>query len=207
VNEGNLADLFVAGMTTYGPWALGVASLLAPLGIPIPLPLLALAAGAFARQGMLNGALALVLGLSAAAFSDSVGYAVGRFARPWVERRFGGSSTWRKARDRFHRDGGLAIYITRWLLSPLALPTNLVAGGSGYPYRKFLAFTVTGILTFFLIFGGLGFAFSKQWQAVGEFISTHLAWVVAATVVAVGLYLLIRRLMRKEDRGDPRSIT
>jgi len=199
MNDGNLADFFVTGMTTYGPWALGLASLLAPLGIPIPLPLLALAAGALARQGMMNGALTLVLGLSAAAFSDSVGYAVGRFARPWVERRFEGSSTWQKARDRFQRDGGFAIYITRWLLSPLALPTNLVAGGSGYPYRKFLAFTLTGILTFFLIFGGLGFAFSRQWQAVGEFIGAHLGGVAAATIVAIGLYILVRRLRRKAD--------
>jgi len=189
----NLSDLFLTGMTEYGVIILGVAMLLAPLGIPIPLPILALAAGAFARQGLLDGAAALLLGLAAAAFSDSLGFGVGRFARGWVERRFGNSPTWQNARQRFHRNGGLAIYITRFLLTPLALPTNLVAGGSGYPYRKFLFFDVSGILTFLLIFGGMGYAFSHQWQMLGRLIGDYLGWIIGGLIVAGVIYWLLSR--------------
>ena len=60
------------------------------------------------------------------------------------------------------RSGGLSIYLTRWLLTPLAIPTNLPVGASGYPLRKFLAFDLAGELTWLLVLRGLGYAFSAS---------------------------------------------
>ena len=48
----SLTELFLNEMTTYGPLSLGLAMLLGPLGVPVPTPLLALATGALARQGL-----------------------------------------------------------------------------------------------------------------------------------------------------------
>lgn len=53
----NPAGFFLSGMITCGPPALGLALFLGPLGLPIPTALLVLVAGAFARQGMLEGYL------------------------------------------------------------------------------------------------------------------------------------------------------
>ena len=60
------------------------------------------------------------------------------------------------------RRGGIAIYLTRWLFTPLALPTNLIAGSSGYPFWKFLLFDIAGEITWILLYGGLGYAFGSQ---------------------------------------------
>jgi len=193
----NLTDIFLAGMTTYGPLTLGLAMLLGTMGIPAPLPILAIAAGAFARHGSINWGLAALLALAGATLGDSLGYAVGHWASDWVRHRYGDSPAWTNARARFLRNGALAIYITRFLLTPLAVPTNLVAGVSGYPFRRFLAYTVAGTLTFIIIFGGMGFAFARQWEAVGEFVSNYFDWVVAASVVAVVVYFLARHLLGK----------
>jgi membrane protein DedA with SNARE-associated domain len=171
----------------------------------VPLPILALAAGAFARHGSLNWTVALLAALAGATLGDSLGYAVGRFAGEWAQRRFGKSPGWVRAEARFHRNGWLAIYITRFLLTPLAVPTNLIAGGSGFPFRRFLLLTLAGTLTFLLLFGGTGYAFGRQWRAVGEFVTNYWGWLVAATTVSIVIYLLVRRRYWNKRSGAPRQ--
>ena len=87
----SLSGTFLTGMTTYGSRTLGLAMLLGPLGMPLPTPLLALAAGAFIRQGYINWISALLLGLSGALIGDSLSYAIGHFAQGWVKRHLGRS--------------------------------------------------------------------------------------------------------------------
>jgi membrane protein DedA with SNARE-associated domain len=198
----SLINLLRERLDSYGPLTLGLAMLLGPLGVPLPTPLFALAAGAFVRQGSIHWAPTLLLALFGALVGDSLGYGAGRFARGWVERFFGRSAAWHKARGRFTHNGGWAVYITRFLLTPLAAPTNLIAGGSGYAYRHFLAYDVAGTLTFLLFFGGLGYAFGPQWQIVSQALSQYMGWVLGLIVAAIALYLLLRRLFRKRR---PRS--
>ena len=51
VTDFNLADLFLTGMVTYGPLALGIALFVGALGLLVPGTLFVLATGAFVRQG------------------------------------------------------------------------------------------------------------------------------------------------------------
>lgn len=189
----NLTDLFLTGMLTYGPLALGLALLVGALGIPVPGTLFVLAAGAFVRQGVLDLFTAAGLGLLGAVLGDSASYAIGYFAKGWVERRFGQSAAWQKARDTFERRGGLAIYLTRFLLTPLALPTNLIAGGSGYSFGRFLAYDVAGEFTWIALYGGLGYAFGSQWELINQFISDFSGLLVGLVALGAGIYFLIRR--------------
>ncbi len=46
---------------TYGIWALGLATLAGAIGVPVPTSMLLLAAGAFARQGVLDWQWAVAL--------------------------------------------------------------------------------------------------------------------------------------------------
>ncbi|MBN1219737.1 MAG: VTT domain-containing protein [Anaerolineae bacterium] len=191
--ELSLTELFLTGMITYGPPALGLALLLGALGIPLPSTLLLLAAGAFVRQGVLDGVTASGLGLLGAVLGDSASYAMGYFARGWVQRRFGQSATWQKAEATFKRRGGLAIYLTRFLLTPLAIPTNLIAGGSGYPYWRFLGYDVAGEFTWIVLYGGVGYAVGSQWELISQFISDFSGLLVGLVILGIGLYFLVRR--------------
>lgn len=193
IDDLNLTDFFLTGMITYGPPALGLALLLGAMGVPLPGTLFVIAAGAFVRQGVLDWSLASGLGLLGAVLGDSTSFTMGRFAKRWVQHRFGRSSTWQNAQDTFDRRGGVTVYLTRFLLTPLAIPTNLIAGGSGYAYWRFLTYDVAGEFTWIVLYGGLGYLFGSQWELISQFISDFSGLLVGVVALSAGMYLLVRR--------------
>ncbi len=202
MTELDLGTLLLPWIIDYGSPVLAAALLVGALGVPGPGVLLVVAAGAFIRQGLLNLYTTPLLALLGVVIGDTIVYGVGRFARHWIERRFGQSAAWQKAQAYFERRGGLAIYLTRWLVTPLAIPTNLIAGGSGYPFAKFLLFDVAGELTWVGLYGGLGYAFGSQWELISDFISNFSGLIISVLAVGAGIYLLVR-FWRRKPAGEP----
>ncbi|MCC9077459.1 DedA family protein [Litorilinea aerophila] len=200
MSDFSLSDYLLAYMVAYGPWMFGLALLLGALGVPVPGTLLVLAAGAFVRQGIFDGATVGALGLLGVVLGDSLGYGLGRYARLWVERRMGGLAAWRTAEGHFQQWGGAAIYLTRFLLTPLAVPTNLIAGGSTYPFWRFFGYDALGEATWLLVYGGLGYFFGSQWEALSELISNFSGLLAGIVLLAGGLYLWTQRLRRRSQR-------
>jgi membrane protein DedA with SNARE-associated domain len=194
----DLGTFFLSAMTSAGPAAFALALFLGPLGLPIPTGLLVVAAGAFVRQGLMPLAEVAGLGLAATLLGDATSYLLGRFAGGWAQRLGKGrrAVAWQRAQEQFRRRGGLALYATRVLLTALDVPTNMIAGGSGYGLRRFLAWDIAGRVTWLLLYGGLGYLFSSQWQAVTALLSTYGLWVGVAAGVGFLLVQLVRRLWR-----------
>ena len=181
-----LSDLALTGVLSYGAPVFGLALLLGALGVPIPGTLLVVAAGAFSRQGVLDMGLAAGWGLLGAVAGDSLSYGLGRFAGVWMERRFGSSAAWHKAQQTFDRRGGWAIYLTRFLLTAAALPTNWIAGSSRYSYRRFLWVGAVGELTWLAVYGGLGYLFGSQWELVSDFLNNFGGFALGLVLLVVG---------------------
>jgi membrane protein DedA with SNARE-associated domain len=192
MSELDLTQLDLKWAVSYGSPMVAVILLLGALGIPVPGTLLVIASGAFVRQGVLDIYLTPALALSGSVIGDTIIYGLGRFARGWIERRFGQSAGWQKSADFFARRGGLAIYLTRWLITPLAVPTNLIAGSSGYPFWKYLLFDVTGELTWIVLYGGLGYAFGSQWELINQFISDFSGLILGVAMLGAGVFLVFR---------------
>jgi membrane protein DedA with SNARE-associated domain len=197
-----LSDSLLSGVVMYGPSLLFLALLLGALGLPLPATFLVLASGAFIRQGVLDFFGALTFALLGAMLGDMLSYGMGRFARGLMVRRFGRSSAWRKAELNLHKRGGIAVYLTRWLLIPIAVPTNLVAGSTGYPFARFAAYDLAGEMTWLLLFGGAGYVFSSQWEVVSEFIGNFSGVLVVIALLGAGIYLL--DLSRRAARSYPK---
>jgi len=199
----SLADLsssLLSWILIYGPLMILVILFVGALGAPIPGTFLILATGAFVRQGALSLQLVLLSALLGACLGDLASYGIGRFAHHFIERRFGAAPMWRKAEDELRRRGGVAIYLTRWLLTPLAVPVNLVAGSTGYPFPKFLLFDIAGELTWVLLYGTIGYLFSSQWEAINDFISNFSGLLVGVVALGIGVYALLRmRRSRAEN--------
>lgn len=193
ISISDLSDLFLTWMVTYGAIMLAVALFMGALGIPLPGTFFVIAAGAFVKQDVLTLYTAFPVALIGVAIGDSLSYGMGRFARPLILRRFGESEGWRKAENNLNERGGVAVYLTRWLLTPIAVPTNLVAGSTGYPFHKFVSYDVAGEVTWLIVFGGLGYIFGSQWEYVSNFISDFSGLIVGVFVLIMGVVYLLRR--------------
>jgi membrane-associated protein len=190
----NLGDFFLSALTDVSPLALGLGLFLGPLGLPIPTAVLVMAAGALIRQGLLTWSTALGLGLAASVLGDSASYTLGRLAGGWVERiARRRARAWQRSRAWFLQRGAVAVYLTRVLLTALDVPTNLIAGSSNYAFRRFLTWDLAGRATWLLLYGGLGYLFSSQWQATSQAIGTYGLWVGAAAAISTGAYCLVRQ--------------
>jgi hypothetical protein len=58
---------------------------------------------------------------------------LGRLLRVPIVERYGQTATWLRAEAQFQRRGGLAVYLTRWLLTPLSCRMNLTAAAPPVP--------------------------------------------------------------------------
>ena len=203
MSELSLTDFFLTGLITYGPPMLGLALLLAGLGLPLPATLFLLATGAFIRQGVMDWTTTLGLGLLGVIVGDSASYALGRFAGDRAQRRFNRSAIWKSAQDTFARRGGTAIYLTRFLLTPLAIPVNLIAGGSRYAFWRFLGYDVAGEVTWIVLYVGLGYVVGSQWELISQFVGDFSGLLVGLAALGAGVYLLARRQRRLLLRSQP----
>jgi membrane protein DedA with SNARE-associated domain len=195
----NLSDLnseLLTYIITYGVFAVGAVLLLAALGIPLPSTFFVIASGAFVQQGVLELYPTLAVALACAVLGDTLSYGMGRLLRHPIHARFGRAAAWRNAETYFNQRGALAVYLTRWLLTPLAVPINLVAGSSSFTLGHFVSFAAAGELTWLVGYGSLGYIFGSQWEAVSDFITDFSGVLVGLVILAAGVYWLLRRPRR-----------
>lgn len=177
-------------LLTVGPFALALALLLGSMGVPVPASLMMLAAGAFVRDGRFSPVLVFICAVGGGTVGNIASYYMGQYGLKGIVTRLKRGKSWRKAEKTFKEKGALGIFLTRWLLTPLALPTNLIAGGEKFPLPKFIAACALGTALYTLIYGGIGYAVGVGWRAAGDKVGKYGLWVVIALAVLFGLYEL-----------------
>lgn len=201
----DITAIVLEWMINYGAPMVCIILFLSALGTPIPGTIVVIAAGAFIRQELLSIYAIPLFGLLGSVLGDSVIFGVGRLFSDRIERRFGTSNSWINAKESVDKRGGMAIYLSHWLLPLLAVPTNLVAGSSKFPFPKLLFSDAIGRVTWFLIYGGLGYIFGAQWELITDFISNFSGLIGGVLAVVAGIYLLVRyfRNRPEPDQGGP----
>ena len=197
-----MSDYLLTLIINYGAPAFAILLFLGALGVPVGASALVIAAGAFSQQGILSWPLMAILGLIGAVLGDALSFGIGYYAKDWVDQRFGRSPAWKSAEETFDKRAGLAIYLTRFLITALAVPTNLIAGGSGILFRRFMVYDSLGELTWIALYGGLGYLFGSQWELVSEFISNFGGLILGLVIVAGGIWLWRKRLRDIENRKE-----
>jgi membrane-associated protein len=182
-----MADFLLTQVINFGTPLIGLILLLGALGFPVGASVVVIAAGAFSQQGVLDWPSAILIGLVGAVIGDMLSYSIGHYAKGWTQKRFGNSPAWINASESFRNNAGWAIYLTRWLVTAVAIPTNLIAGGSGYKFSRFLIYDVSGELTWIVLYGGLGYLFGSQWELVYEFISNFGGLILGLFIFGFGI--------------------
>lgn len=187
-----LTESTLSYLTAYGAAVLLFVSYFGSLGIPFPITMVIVAAGALTRAGLLDWRLVLLSCLLGATLADNSEYLVGHIAQPWLKQHFGHKKIWQQAQSTINRQGGWAILLTRFWLTPLAPAINVIAG-SRYSFVHFLCFDLIGQFFWILLYGGLGYLFAAQWMQVSQTLSTISALSVTMFLLIIGIYLLMQR--------------
>jgi len=187
-----VSDFFLTWVISYGPPVIAVLLLLGGIGIPVPASLLVIAAGAFSQQGILDPLAAGCAGFLAVITGDSISYLIGNKAAGFMSPRLVSEANFTRAGILFAKFGGGMIVVTRSILSALAIPTNLIAGSSEYPFSRFLLFDMTGELIWIVGYGSLGYIFGAEWETISDFLTNMGGFLAAIFVVAIPAYLLIK---------------
>jgi len=182
-----MSEFFLTQVINFGAPLIGLILFLGALGFPVGASVVVIAAGAFSQQGILDWPSAILIGLIGAVIGDTLSYSIGHYAKDWTQQRFGTSPAWINASQSFQNNAGWAIYLTRWLITAVAIPTNLIAGGSEYKFSHFLLYDLTGEFTWIVLYGGLGYWFGSEWELVYDFISNFGGLVLGIALLGFGI--------------------
>ena len=189
-----MSEWLLTQIINYGAPTLGVIVFFAALGIPFPATLIVIAVGAFCRQGFLVWHTTGLIALTCVVLGDCLSYAMGHYAREPVLRRFRDSDKWVQAEKTFQRWGGASIFLTRFLITGIATPVNLIAGTGNFAFKRFLLYDLAGETIWIFGYGGLGYLFGPQWEAVGTFLGNISGLLLGLLLLGVGIWLGLRRL-------------
>ncbi|MER3389292.1 MAG: VTT domain-containing protein [Microcella sp.] len=188
------------------PWALPVTALLTVADaflVVVPSETVVVALGSLAvSEGVPNPFLLILVAALAAVVGDSLTFLLGsRLGAPLLARvrqpRVRAVFAW--AGENLHRRAALVIFVARYI--PFGrVAVNLVAGATGFPYRRYLPLSLLACSAWAVYNVGVGAAFGA-WLGDSPVIAVAVSIAVA---VAVGLAIDAVRV-RREAATRPRT--
>ena len=197
-----MSDFLLTQIINYGAPILGGIVFISALGAPFPATFVIIAAGAFSREGFFPWHTTGLIAWLCVVLGDCVGYGVGHYARGPAMRYLGGSEQWVRAERFFQHWGGMSVFLTRFLLTGIATPVNILAGMGNISFRTFLFYDVAGEGIWVFGYGGLGYLFGSQWEVVSAFMSSFGGLILGLLLLALGFWLARRRMRIIEDAKE-----
>ncbi len=182
-----MTDTLIALVPEYGIWLLAAVTFLSCLAIPVPSSIMMVAGGAFASAGDMSLFITALAAYTGAVLGDQTGFAIGRQGTGLIERikNAGGQRKvlFDRATEFSDKWGGISVFLSRWLLSPLGPYVNFIGGANGLKWSVFTGFSIAGEAVWVTLYTGLGFVFSDQIEMVAD-IAANLSGFLAAGAVA-----------------------
>jgi membrane protein DedA with SNARE-associated domain len=193
---GSLAPL----LDHYGYLAIGGLIMLEDFGVPAPGETVLIAGAVYAGTGHLNIVAVAAIAIAAAVLGDNIGYAIGHFGGRPLVLRFGRYVFLTPARldtaERFFtRHGGKVVTIARFV-EGLRQANGIVAGITGMPWRRFLAFNTLGAALWVGMWAGLGYLAGNHITAIYEQVHRYQLYALLALGLVL-VALIIRHLLRR----------
>jgi membrane-associated protein len=203
-----VTDQLFGLLSTYGLPVLFVILAVSSAGVPFPITLMLIATGSFVAQGEMVLWQVLIICSAGAIIGDNIGYGIGRWGgRKLVHRitkRFGGADMIKRAEAFTKRRGGLAIFLSRWLVTPLGPWLNLTSGITGYTWPRFLFWDVLGEVLWVVLYVSLGNIFSDRVGALADLLG-NLTWVIVGIIAAVILGWKLLQYFRSSNDSSAKT--
>lgn len=180
-----MTETVLEWLAIYGLPVYFATMLITAVGIPFPVMIVLIIAGAFVDEGRLELWQVIAAGTVGTVIGDNIGYAIGKYgSRRWIDRltaRLGDKAA--KADDFARKWGAMSIFLSRWLITPLSPWINITSGMTGYSWPKFLFWDFLGKLVWVVLYVTLGMLFSEHVQEIGE-LAGDLTWVIVGIAAA-----------------------
>jgi membrane-associated protein len=193
-----MTEWLLALVPTWGPWLLALTTFGSCLMLPLPASMLVLAAGGFIAAGDL--ALAPTAGgvMAGLMAGNQTGYRLGRAGGARLIARLAARvPAVTKATDLLARRGGLAVFLSRWLLSPLGPYVTVAAGAARLRWATFTLWDALGGAIWVGLYLGLGFTFAGN-LAAATALAGNAVGLVAALAATAGLIWWLVHTIRAE---------
>ena len=187
-----MSEFLLTQVINYGAPLLGILVFIGGLGVPLPCTALVIAAGAFARQGILPWYSTALISIVSVVIGDSLSYSIGYYFSDRVLLRFSGTPRWIQAEQSFQKYGFLSIFFSRFLVTAIALPVNLLSGTTRFPFKQFFLYDVLGEVVWIFGYGGLGYLFGSEWELVNEFLSNFGGLVLGLIILGFSIRQVIK---------------
>ena len=79
------------------------------------------------------------------------------------------------------------------------MPVNLIAGTSGFGFRRFFVYDLLGETIWVFGYGGLGYLFGTQWEVVSDFLGNISGLMLGLVIFVIGVWLGIRQLKKNSS--------
>jgi len=201
-----VTDELLGWFAVYGVPALFIILAIGAVGLPVPRVLLLTAAGSFVAQGQLSLWQVLFFASAGAVLGDQKGYLIGgwggRRLADKITDRTGGKRYMDRAHQMAERWGGLAVFMSRWLLTPLGPWINLSSGITDYSWPHFFLWCALGEGLWVVIYVMIGIYFSEYVQALGDLLATF-SLVLVGVFVAVVLGWKVFQFFKSANGQSP----
>ncbi|MGG7643992.1 DedA family protein [Rhodovulum sp. YNF3179] len=189
-------------VSQYGVAVLFVSTFLSCLALPIPASVIMLAGGAFVASGDLGLWATAAAAFLGAVAGDQAGYRLGQAGGAGLIDRLAArpkrAALVARARGFVDRWGGLGVFLSRWLLSPLGPYVNFLGGAARLDMRRFLAWGMAGEAVWVTVYVGLGYGFSSNIAGIADILGNAVVFLACAAVA-----LLLGRLLLANGRTQP----
>ncbi|MFE0351353.1 DedA family protein [Streptomyces griseoluteus] len=190
----------------YGYWAVGAVIFLEDFGVPAPGETIMLAAGVYAGAGELNIVVVAVIAFAAAVLGDNVGYVIGRtggraFVERWGKYILLTPKRFEAAEAFFRRHGGKIVTVARFV-EGLRQANGIIAGTTGMPWPRFLAFNSLGAALWVGLWSSLAYLAGSHLTAVYDEIVRYQRYALAAVALLVAALVVRHRVRRRRARRN-----
>ena len=200
-----MTEWLLALVPQYGLWLIAVTTLCSCLALPFPASIIMLAAGGFAAAGDLVLWQVVAAAVGGAVAGDQIGYSAGRYGGAALVDRIAASpargKVIAKARGVMQARGAIAVFLTRWLFSPLGPYVNFMSGAMRHSWAQFTLWGIAGEAVWCGLYVMMGRSFAGNLEAASTMLTSVLGFVAAGTAM-LGLGWWLITLARK-DRAQP----
>lgn len=201
-----MTEILLEWMSHYGVLIIGVTTLLSCLALPVPSSLMMLTAGGFIASGDLTVWSVVAFAFAGAVSGDQVGYYLGRGFGAGILSRLSRNPKRAKlvqrATDYIRARGTLAVFFSRWLVSPLGPYVNLAGGASSMSWLRFSGASITGEAVWVSFYVTTGYVFADRIVELSALLG-NASGALAAGTVTVLLGFWLRHSLRSAQARKP----